>query len=69
MKQKSLTPDDLAALCDQTELTDVDLDDCSLGDDPKCGVEGRGGVLLHTQDGQAECRLQLWVSYVRLLKP
>lgn len=66
---KSPTPDDLATLCDQTELTDVDLDDRSLGDDPECGVERRGGILLYPQDGQVKCGLQLGVSYMCFLKP
>lgn len=36
---KTLTPNDFPALCDQSELADIDLDDCSLGDDPQSGVE------------------------------
>lgn len=54
---QTLTPNDLPALCDQSELADVDLDDRSFGDDPQCGVQWGGGVLLHPQDGQTERRL------------
>lgn len=52
-----LTPDDFSSLCDQTQLADVDLYDCSFRDDAQGGVEGRGGVLLDSEEGEAECSL------------
>lgn len=64
-----LTPDDFSSLRDQAQLADVDLHHCSFGDDAQGGVEGRGGVLLHAQDGEAEGGLQLWVCHVSLFEP
>lgn len=52
-----LTPDHFSSLCDQTQLADIDLYDCSFCDDAQGGVEGRGGVLLHSEEGEAECSL------------
>lgn len=63
-----LTPDDFSSLCDQTQLADIDLHYCSFGDDAQGGVEGRGGVLLHAEDGEAEGGLQLWVCDVSLFE-
>lgn len=63
-----LTPDDFSSLCDQTQLADIDLHHCSFGDDAQGGVEGRGGVLLHAEDGEAEGGLQLWVCDVSLFE-
>lgn len=56
-----LTPDNFSSLCYQTQLADIDLYDCSFRDDAQGGVEGRGGVLLYSQEGEAECSLQLWM--------
>lgn len=63
-----LTPDDFSSLCDQTQLADIYLHHCSFGDDAQGGVEGRGGVLLHAEDGEAEGGLQLWVCDVSLFE-
>lgn len=53
---------------DQAQLADIDLHHCSFGDDAQGGVEGRGGVLLHAEDGEAEGGLQLWVRDVSLFE-
>lgn len=63
-----LTPDNLSSLCNQAQLADIDLHDCSFCDDSQRCVEGWGGILLHSEDGKAECGLQLWMCDVSLLK-
>jgi hypothetical protein len=56
----SLTrPDDLSARGDHTELGDVDLEDGTLCEDTKGGVERRLGVLLDAEDGELEGSLEL----------
>lgn len=64
----SLTPDNLSSLRDQAQLTDIDLYDCSFCNDSQRGVEGRGGILLYSKDGQAECGLQLRVRDMSLFE-
>lgn len=64
-----LTPDYFSSLRDQAQLADIDLNHCSFGDDTQGSVEGRGGVLLHAEDGEAEGGLQLWVCDVSLFEP
>ena len=46
------SPDDLSVGGDHTQLGDVDLDDCSLGQDTELGVQRVLGVLLDGQNGQ-----------------
>lgn len=46
------SPDDLSVGGDHTQLGDVDLDDCSLGQDTELSVQRVLGVLLDGQDGQ-----------------
>ena len=43
------------------------LNDCALGEDPKRCVEWGSGVLLHANDGQAKCGLQLGVGHMGLV--
>lgn len=46
------SPDDLSVGGDHTQLGDVDLDDCSLGQDTELSVQRVLGVLLDGQNGQ-----------------
>lgn len=46
------TPDDLAVGGDHTQLGNVDLENCSLGQDTELCVQGVLRVLLDREDGQ-----------------
>lgn len=46
------TPDNLTGSGNKTQLGDVDLNDCSLGQDTQLGIERVLGVLLDGQDGE-----------------
>lgn len=48
------SPDDLAIGGDHTQLGDVDLDDCSLGQDSELCVQRVLRVLLDGQNGQLD---------------
>jgi len=58
--QPGLTgPNDLSAGGDETELGNVDLEDGTLGEDTKGGVQRGLGVLLDAEDGELERGLEL----------
>lgn len=53
------TPDNLTGSGNKTQLGDVDLNDCSLGQDTQLGIERVLGVLLDGQDGELHGDSQL----------
>ena len=64
-----LAPDHFAGLGDESQFTDVHLNDGSLRDDSQAGVHGGVGILLDSDDGQLEGGLQLRVRDVCLIEP
>jgi len=48
------TPDDLTAGRNKTKLGDVDLNNCTLGQNTELGVQRVLGVLLNGQNGQLD---------------
>lgn len=53
------TPDNLTGSGNETQLGDVDLNDCSLGQDTQLGIKRVLGVLLDGQDGELHGDSQL----------
>jgi hypothetical protein len=53
------TPDNLTGSGNKTQLGDVDLNDCSLGQDTQLGIERVLGVLLDGQDRELHSDSQL----------
>ena len=63
-----LSPHYFAACGNHAQLRDIDLNDGTLGDDPKGCVHGARGISLRADDGQIERGLQLGVRDVGLFE-
>lgn len=61
------TPDDLSTSGDQTKFRNVDLDDCTLGQDTELSVHGVLGVFLDGDDGELNSDTELGVGNVCFL--
>ena len=61
------TPDDLSTSGDQTKFRNVDLDDCTLGQNTELSVHGVLGVLLDGDDGELNSDTEFGVGDICLL--